>query len=278
MSNTHPYVDPSAIIEDENLIHIDPSAKIGKNTRIHKFAMIGKNVEIGNNCEIYPFASILTGARIGNNVKIYNGAVIAAEPQDFRWKGDASFCYIEDGCSIREQTIINRGIVGEGGTRIGTNSFIMANSHISHDVHIEGDCVIGNGASIAPDCKIESYVILSSNVVLHANSHLGRWSLIKGGCRISGNVPPYVIIAHNPMTYYGVNAFVLRHCKIPEAIIDDIAKAYRHIYQSSTSTFNALKRIESDVSPSDARQEILDFIRGHNLKIVAVPSNADNMY
>ena len=35
------------------------------------------------------------------------------------------------------------------GTRIGPNCFIMADSHIGHDSVIVGDCVIGNGVSVA---------------------------------------------------------------------------------------------------------------------------------
>lgn len=257
------------------LAHVDPSAKLGKDVIVHPFAFIGKNVEIGDNCVVYPFASILNGARIGNRNKIYNGAIIAAEPQDFRWKGEQSYCYIGDDNSIREHTIINRGISPDGGTRIGSNSFIMAESHIAHDTVIENRVVIGNGASIAPNCHIAGNTILSSNVVLHSGSHIGEWVLIKGGCRISGNVPPYVIMAHNPVSYYGVNAFVLRHCKFSEEAIDDVAKAYRHIYQCGTSTFNALKRIENDIQPSAERDNILKFVRDHKLKIVAVPSHED---
>lgn len=257
------------------LAHVDPTAKLGKNVTVHPFAFISKNVEIGDDCVIYPYASILNGARIGNRVKIYNGAIVAAEPQDFRWDGCQSYCYIGDNCNIREHTIINRGIKTEGGTHIGAGSFIMAKSHIMHDTVIDGKSVIGNGASISPDCHIEQNTILSSNVVLHANSHLGKWVLVKGGCRISGNVPPYVIMAHNPVAYYGVNAFILRHCKFAEDKIDNIAKAYRHVYQCGTSTFNALKRIENDIPESPERDEIINFIRSCNMKIVAVPSHED---
>lgn len=57
--------------------------------------------------------------------------------------------------------------------------------------------------------------------------------------------------------------------------IDDIAKCYRHVYQTGTSVFNALKRIEADVDGSPERQNILDFIRGVNLKIVAVPKDLE---
>ena len=54
-------------------------------------------------------------------------------------------------------------------------------------------------------------------------------------------------------------------------MIDDIAKAYRHVYQSGTSVFNALKRIEADVKEGEYRNKIVDFIRRSNLQIVAVP-------
>ena len=106
---------------------------------------------------------------------------------------------------------------------------------------------------------------------MHEGSHIGDWVLVKGGCRISGNVPPYVIVAHNPGSYFGVNAYVMRKGGFDADTIDDIAKAYRHVYQSGTSVFNALKRIEDDVKAGEYRDKIIDFVRAHNLQIVAVP-------
>ena len=258
------------------LAYVDPAAKLGNNVTVHPFAYIDKNVEIGDDCVIMPNASILSGARIGKNTKIYQNAIISAEPQDFRWNGEDTFCYIGDNCKIREAVIINRGIKGENGTYIGDESFIMAETHIGHDSRIEGKCVIGNSVKIAGDCVVGKCSILSSVAILHNNANIGEWALVKGGCRISGNVPPYTIMAHNPITYFGVNAYVLRHKGFAEDIIDDIAKAYRHIYQCGTSVFNALKRIEMDIKPSPERQNILDFIRSHNLDIVAIANHSND--
>ncbi|MDE6803437.1 MAG: hypothetical protein K2J29_02235, partial [Muribaculaceae bacterium] len=53
-------------------------------------------------------------------------------------------------------------------------------------------------------------------------------------------------------------------------LIDDIAQCYRHIYQSNTSVFNALRRIEIDIPSSPERDQVLDFIRSHDLKLAAV--------
>lgn len=251
------------------LAHVDPNAKIGKNVTIHPFAFIDKNVEIGDNCEIMPYVSIINGTRMGSDNKIYQGAIIGADPQDFRWDGTQTYCYIGNNNVIRELTIINRGISSEGGTKIGNGTFIMAETHIGHDSLIGDKCVLGNGVKVNGDCKVDECTILSSGALLHCNSNVGTYAMIKGGCRISGNVPPYVIMAHNPVTYYGVNAFILRKCGFTEDKIDEIAKAYRHIYQCGTSLFNALKRIELDLEPSVERDNIVKFIRNADLHIVA---------
>ena len=84
-------------------------------------------------------------------------------------------------------------------------------------------------------------------------------------------MPPYIILAHNPAAYYGVNAYVMRKNGFTDQQIDDIAKAYRNVYQSGISVYNALQRIEADVDPSEIRSEIVNFIRGNNLRIVAIP-------
>lgn len=249
--------------------HVDPSAKIGNNVTIHPFAFIDADVEIGDNCEIMSFVSIISGTRMGSGNKVYQGAIIGADPQDFRWKGEKSYCYIGNDNVIRENVIINRGISTEGGTRIGDGTFIMAKSHIGHDCHIVGHCVVGNGVTFGGNVEVADNVILSSNSIMHEGSRIGKWALVKGGCRISGNVPPYIIVAHNPVRYFGVNAYVMKKNGFSAQDIDDVAKAYRHIYQSGSSVFNALKRVEADVNPGVLRDEIIDFIKANNLQIVA---------
>lgn len=255
--------------------YVDPSARIGDNVTIHPFAFIDADTVIGDNSVIYPFASVMRGTTTGKNCRIFQGAVAGAQPQDFRWKGTESFCTIGDNVTIREHAIINGGFNSKTGTFIGSDTFIMAEAHIGHDSRVEGCCIIGNGVNIAGGITIEKYVILSSNVIIYEDSHIGEWAFIKGGCRINGNVPPYVIMAHNPVIYFGVNAHIMKkeaeNGGFTDEIIDDVAKAYRHLYQSGTSVFNAMKRIEADVDPSPQRDKIIDFIKTSNMKVVAIP-------
>lgn len=253
-----------------NLAYVDPAAKLGDGIIIDPFVFIEGNVEIGDGCHIRPNTVIRSGARIGSNNQIYEGCIIAATPQDFRWKGQDSYVIIGDNNTIREHVIINRSIHGEGATRIGSNSFIMAQSHIGHDSSIGDYCVLGNAVKIAGDVNIDSYTILSSNALVHEGCDVGQWVLIKGGCRVNNNVPPFSVMSHNPIEYSGVNSFILRKANKSEEIIDDIASAYRHLYHSNTSPFNALRRIKSDVPDSEEKQMIVKFIEDHNLRLAAV--------
>lgn len=251
------------------LAHVDPAAKIGENVTIHPFAFIDANVEIGDGTVVMPYASVMGGTSLGSGCKVYQGAIVGADPQDFRWKGEPTRCTIGANTVIREHVIINRGIRAEGkGTIIGNDCFIMANSHVGHDSVIADKVVLGNNATVAGDVEIGTCSILSSAAIVHEKCHVGKWAVIKGGCRIGAHVPPFVIIAHNPATFFGVNAWVMKKNGFSEEEITEIAKAYRHMYQSGTSVFNALKRIEADVTPGENRDAILDFVRDNDLRIV----------
>lgn len=253
------------------LAYVHPEAKLAEDVIVEPFVFIDKNVEIGEGCHIHPHVSILQGTRLGKNNEIYDNAIISADPQDFRWKGEDSFVKIGDNNKIREQVIINRSIHKDGVTEIGNNSFIMAQSHIGHDSKIGNYCVLGNAVKIAGDVEIDNYSILSSNALVHEKCHIGEWVLIKGGCRVNGHVPPFSVMAHNPIAYFGVNSFMLRRAKKNEEIIEDIAKCYRHIYQTNTSLFNALRRIHEDVEDSPERESILVFIDKNGMKLAALP-------
>lgn len=255
-----------------NLAYVHPGAKLADDVVVDAFAYIDDNVTIGTGCHLHPHASVLAGARIGNNVEIYGGAIVSAKPQDFRWTNEKSFVEIGDNCQIREQVIINRGIHEGSKTVIGRKCYIMAQTHIGHDSVIGDKCVLGNAVKIAGDVKVGNCTILSSHALIHEKCHVGDWVVVKGGCRVNGNVPPFAVMAHNPIVYFGVNSYVLqKKGKKSDSVIDDIAKCYRHVYQTNTSIFNALRRIREDVDPSPERDMIIDFIESHDQKLAALP-------
>ena len=225
-----------------SLAYVDPSAKIGKNVTIHPFVYIDKNVEIGDNNVIMPNASIMSGARIGNGNTIYNGAVIAATPQDFNYKGDE--------------------------TVVGNNNFIMQGARISHDVTIGNNCIIGNGSQVSGCCVIEDYAILTSNVLMQGHTRLGTYAAVQGGCRFTKDIPPYCVAAHEPTSFYSINTLVLQHEGFSETVLKHIAHAFRILYKANTSIEDALRRIEEQVPSSPEIVHLVEFVRNSKLGII----------
>lgn len=244
------------------LAYVDSAAKVGKNVTIQPFAYIEEDVEIGDDCVIMSGARILNGTRLGKGNKVHHGAVLGTEPQDFHYSGENSLLVIGDNNDLRENVVISRATHVGDCTRIGNNNYLMDGVHLCHDVQIGNHCVVGIKTSIAGQCRIDDCTILSSNVIIHQASHIGSWVLIQAGCRISKDVPPYVIMNGNPASYHGINATVMQHKnQISERVLRHIVNAYRLVYQGNFSIHDALKKIEDQVPMSDDIHNIINFIK-----------------
>ena len=206
------------------LAYVDSTAKIGKNVTIQPFAFIEGNVEIGDDC------IIMSGAKILHD--------------------------------IRENVVVSRATHAGSATRIGNENYLMDGVHLCHDVQIGNHCVLGIKTTVAGECQIDDCTILSSNVILHQYCHIGSWVLIQAGCRISKDVPPYIIMNGNPAEYHGINAAVLQHKhQVSERVLRHIVNAYRLVYQGNFSVQDALQKIEDQVPMSDEIHNIINFIK-----------------
>ena len=250
------------------LAYVDSSAKLGNNVIVHPFAYIDKNVEIGDNCEIMPYASVLSGTRMGSHNRVFQHAMLAAEPQDFKYKGGDTLLVIGDNNVIRENVVINRATTAEGKTEIGDGNFLHEGVHISHDTKISNNCVLGYGSKVSGNCLLEDCVVFGGNILVSQGCRVGAWSMIQTGCRFRRDVPPFIIAAKEPTTYYGVNAYILEHEGFGEKIIKHIGHAYRIIYQGNASLFDALLMIRNQVPMSDEIEHIIKFIENSKLGII----------
>ena len=250
------------------LAYVDPSAKLGNNVTVHPFAYIDKNVEIGDNNVIMPYASLLSGTRMGNGNTVYQGAVVGAVPQDFYFKGDETLVRIGDNNVIREHAVITRGTFPDHATVLGNHNFIMQAVRISHDVEIGNGCIIGNGSQVSGYCKIFDKAILTSNVLMQGRTRLGSYSVVQGGCRFIKDIPPFIVAAHDPTTFYSINTKVLEYEGFAEPLIKQIAQAYRILYKSNTSVNDAVARIEEQIPQSPEIEQLINFVRTSKLGLI----------
>ena len=248
--------------------YIDPKAKIGKNVTIYPFAYIEGDVVIGDDCVIYPYASIMNGVRMGRANKVYQNTVLAAEPQDFNYRGDATELVIGDENIFRENVVINRATFKDGQTRIGNRNFFMEGVHVSHDTKIGDYCTFGYGTKVAGDCVISSGIMFSSSVIINPGVRVGGGSLITSGVRISKDVPPFIVATHNPVAYGGLNVKLLESSGTPDNIITHIANAYRLVFHGKTSTHDTIRQIKEQVPDSKEIRSIVKFLEGTQLGII----------
>jgi len=248
---------------------IDPKAKIGENCKIFPFVYIEGDVEIGDNCIIFPFVSILNGTRMGNRNKVHQGAVIAALPQDFEFRGEKSECVIGNNNIIRENVVINRATHTGGQTVLGDNNVLMEGAHISHDTKVANNCVVGYGTKIAGDCEIGNGVIFSSSVIENAGTRVGEGAMIQAGTTFSKDVPPYIIAGGSPVKYGGVNSMMCSTYGISDKVIKHIANAYRLVFHGQTSVFDATLQIKQQVPDSEEIQKIVEFLTSSERGIIS---------
>lgn len=244
-----------------NLNYIHPNAKIGKNVTISPFASIYENVEIGDDTWIGPNVTVFPNAKIGKNCKLFPGAVIAAVPQDLKFKGEDSIVEIGDNTSIRECVTVNRGTVDKMKTVVGSNCLIMAYTHIAHDCIVGDNVIIANSVNLAGHVDIEDWVIIEGGTGVGQFVRIGAHSFISGLTGVRKNVPPFTKAAREPLQYVGVNSVGLRRRGFSNDSILQIEDIYRTLYVKGHNVTNALAIIEQEAPASKEKDQILNFIR-----------------
>lgn len=250
------------------LAAVDKRAKISKNVIVEPFTTIAGDVEIGEGTWIGPNVTIMDGARIGKNCRIFPGTVISAIPQDLKFDGEDTQVIIGDETTIRECVTVNRGTKALGFTKIGKNCLIMATSHIAHDCIIGDHVIIVNGCGIAGHVEIGDYTVMGGLSAVHQFGKIGKHVMISGGTLVRKDIPPYVKVAREPMSYAGINSVGLRRRGFTNEKIFEIQKIYRAIFQLKMNVSQALLYIEKEMLPTAERDEILQFIQNSPRGIV----------
>jgi len=232
------------------LAYVSPKAQIGKNVTIDAFAYIDDNVIIGDNCHIFP------------------SAVIGAVPQDLKYNGEETWTIIGDNCVLREFVTVHRGTASKGKTVVGNNNLIMAYCHIAHDCILHDNIIMSNVTQLAGEVEIDDYAVIGGGTLVHQFTHIGGHVMIQGGSKINKDIPPYAIVAREPIAFCGINSVGLNRRGFTPEQIHTIQEIYRLIYQSGMNTTQALEHIEATMPQSAERDTIVSFIRNSTRGIV----------
>lgn len=209
------------MIEKGAIIH--PSCQVAESAFIETGAFIGKNCVIGENVKVGYNAVIQSNTTVGDGTVVCANAHIGGDPQDYSFGGQDTKLIIGKNCVIREFATIHRASTKEEvwETVIGDSCFIMAYAHVAHDCKLENNITMTSFASFGGHCRVGAYAVVGGYAACHQFVRIGRMAMLGGASVISKDIPPYCMVAGNPVAIEGLNVIGLKRRGVkPEARLE----------------------------------------------------------
>ena len=249
----------SDVVVDKTAI-VHPDAKLGAGVRVGPYASVGEAVVIGEGVEIAAHAHIEGWTEVGDGCRISYGAVVGAEPQDTKYRGEETYCRIGKNSIIREYATVHRA-TGEGNeTVLGDGCFIMAYAHVAHNCQIGNGVVIANAAQLAGHVQVGDYALVSGLVPVHQFVRIGKLAIIGGGCRVPMDIVPFVCAVGYPIHVRSLNLVGLKRQNYSADEISLLKKAFRILFRSGLNTTQALDELKNGFPQTDNIKHLVEFI------------------
>jgi UDP-N-acetylglucosamine acyltransferase len=237
---------------------ISPKAQLDSTVEVGPFAVIDGNVSLGPGCRVGPHVYLTGHATIGADNHFHAGCVIGDAPQDFKYKGDPAPLVIGDANVFREGVTVHGSAKPDEATIVGSNNFLMVNSHVGHNACLGNHIIMANGALLGGHAQVADRVFLSGNAVVHQFTRIGTLALMQGGSAVSQDVPPFTI-ARGTNGLSGLNVIGLRRAQFSAAERLQLRRLYHKLFLSGQNLSTALAAARQEFTGA-AAVLMLDFL------------------
>lgn len=251
---------------------VDPKAKIGAGVSIGPYSVIGPDVELGDGVEVFSHAVVAGHTAIGANCRIFPFASVGHQPQDLKYRGEAS--RLEIGCNniIREHVTMNPGTEGGGMvTRVGNNCLFMVGAHVAHDCQIGDHVILVNNATLAGHVHVDDWAILGGLSAVHQFVRIGRHAMVGGMSGVENDVIPYGSVTGNRAHLSGLNIVGLKRRNFSRDTIHALRNAYRLLFAQEGTMAERLTDVSELFKDNEPVMEIVNFIRGASSRSICQP-------
>ena len=254
---------------------VDAGAQLGDGVTVGPFVVIGPDTQIGAGCVIHPHVVIHPYTSLGEGCRVHAGAVLGDQPQDLAFQPDSvSHTRIGAHCWIREGVTIHRGTKPDTATEIGDECFLMANSHVAHNVRLGRRVILVNGALLAGYVEVGDYAFISGNAVVHQFVRIGRLAMMGGQGAVSQDIPPFCTGrsgAGNEIL--GLNIVGLRRAGFKPETRQALKAAFKTLYRSGLTISRAVDKIRAECT-DPAVAEFADFIAASKRGVCGLAASA----
>ncbi len=225
---------------------VDPAAEIDDSVSVGPYTVIGPHVKIGAGTSIGAHCVIDGRTTIGRDNRIFQFNSLGAVPQDKKYAGEPTELLIGDRNTIREFCTFNLGVPGAGGvTRVGSDNWIMAYTHIAHDCHVDNHTTLANNTTLAGHVHLADWVTVGGLTGIHQFVSVGAHAMIGFASAVSQDVPPFMLVDGNPLAVRGFNVVGLRRRGFSPARVSAVKQMHKLLYRMGKTLDQASKDIEA---------------------------------
>jgi len=186
---------------------------------IHSTAILDEGlgpIVLGESCKIGPYVVLVGPLHILDNVKIGAHSVIGSEPEHRRAEALLEPVVIGSHTTIREHVVVNRGIVGDVQTSIGSGCYLMHGCHVGHNSVLENDVTLAPFVVLAGHSTIMVGATLGIGVGTHQHSTVGSYAMVGMGVQVQRDVNPGLTMAAIPARWLGRNNLGMRRNQVTQ--------------------------------------------------------------
>jgi UDP-N-acetylglucosamine acyltransferase len=241
---------------------VSREAKLGAGVQVGAFACVGAGVELGDECVLQEHAVVRGPSKFGPRNVFHPFSVIGGDPQDYTFRGEHVELEVGEGNIFREHVTISRGTKKGGGkTRIGSNNFFLAYSHVGHDCQIGDGTLFVNGATLAGHVAVQDFVTIGAFSPVHQFCRLGRYAYIGACTVITQDVLPFsLIVTERETKCFGANTIGLERKGFSAERIKTLQRAFRLLMRSKKNTSQALEEMGKALGESADVKELMEFV------------------
>jgi UDP-N-acetylglucosamine acyltransferase len=212
-------------------------AELADDVDVGPYAVIEDQVSIGAGTVIGPHAVIHSHARIGARNRIHAHAVIADTPQDYSFAGEDTWVEIGDDNIIREGVTIHRSTDLEVPTRVGSNCFLMAYSHVAHGCQVGDGVILTNNVMLGGHVEVGARAIIGGGTAIHQFCRVGASTMVAGMAGVLKDILPYTMAKGAPALHYRLNSVGLKRSGVNGPAYRALEQAFRALRDGAKPEF-----------------------------------------
>jgi UDP-N-acetylglucosamine acyltransferase len=223
---------------------------------IHPTAIIEDGATLGAGCVVHAHAHITRHCVLGDGVVVHPFAVIGGDPQDLSFDpGRATGVAIGARTVVREHVTINRATQPGASTKIGSDCFLMAASHVAHDGRLGDHVILANAVLLAGHVEVGDRAFLGGGAAIHQYCRIGESAMVAGLARITRDIAPFTMATERDEVT-GLNVVGIRRRELPPATVSELKRAFRAVFAPTGNL-----RTRADVALASGTYQSAEAIR-----------------